>query len=297
MSTELSNLQEKLNKNEITVGILGIGRVGLPLGLSFAHAGLKVLGLDVNKDYVESLKRGEIPFIEKGIENYINNKNFFPTIDAKECMEQSDILLVTVATPIKEGGHPDYSQILSVLNDLKNADLRGKLLIMRSTSSPGTLENIVKPFLEKETGLAAGKDFGLAVCPERIIAGKALEELVDLPEIVGALDPLSKQITADLFRKINPNKKISFTTPKAASTVSAVPSRTGGYFSNASIAIARRQRRALNSSEGHIPSARYFSWTWMASHVSCKMDFASSTSWRHCALPLPSRSQAACCSV
>jgi len=213
---DMKNLLAKVKQNDFTLGVIGIGRVGLPLALVFANSGVNVIGIDRNKEYVEKIKRGEKPFNEHGIEEYMKTKNFTPTANIKDGIEKSDILILTIGTPITEHMRPDYSQLRSAINSILDTSIKGKLIITRSTVSPGTVENFIKPLLEKKTGLKTGDDFGLSVCPERILEGKALEEIRNLPEIVGAVDEMSAEITSELFRKINKDKKIFVTTPKAA---------------------------------------------------------------------------------
>lgn len=212
----MKNLLEKIRKNDFTLGVIGIGRVGLPLALVFAESGVKVNGIDKNKDYVENLKKGIKPFHEEGMDKYMKSRNFFPTADILGGIKKSDVLILTVGTPITEHMRPDYSQLQGALDEIIKADIKGKLIIMRSTVSPGTLENFVLPFVEKNTGLKLGEDFGLAMCPERILEGKAIEEVRDLPEIVGTFEEKSRACVEALFRKINPNKKMFFTNPKSA---------------------------------------------------------------------------------
>ena len=212
----MKKLLEKVKKNEFTLGVIGIGRVGLPLALVFAGSGVKVIGIDKNREYVENLRKGIKPFHEEGIDKYMKSSNFFPTADILDGIRKSDILILTVGTPITEHMRPDYSQLQSALDEIVKADIRGKMIIMRSTVSPGTLENFVLPFIEKKTGLKIGDDFGLAMCPERILEGKAIEEVRDLPEIVGTFEEGSRAIAEALFKKINPEKKMFFTNPKSA---------------------------------------------------------------------------------
>ena len=210
------NLIERVKNNNFTLGVVGIGRVGLPLALVFAKSGVEVIGIDKSKDYVEKLKRGEKPFCEAGIEELLNMPNFTPTIELQWGVRKSDILILCVGTPLTPGYNPDYSQLYSALTEIAEVPIEGKLIIIRSTVPPGTLEDRVVPFLEKKTGLTAGKDFGIAICPERIVEGKAIEEIKELPEIIGGIEPVSIEIAAQLFTKINPDKRILRTTPKAA---------------------------------------------------------------------------------
>jgi UDP-N-acetyl-D-mannosaminuronic acid dehydrogenase len=212
----MNKLLEKIKNNDFTLGVIGIGRVGLPLALVFANSGVRVVGIDKNKEYVEKLRQGIKPFNEEGMESYMKSKNFIPTADILDGIKESDVLILTVGTPITEHMRPDYSQLQSALDEIIKADIKGKLIIMRSTVAPGTLENFVKPFLEKRTGLKLGEDFGLAMCPERILEGKAIEEVRFLPEIVGTFEEKSRVCVETLFKKINPEKKMFFTNPKSA---------------------------------------------------------------------------------
>jgi len=212
----MQQLLERVKSGNFTLSILGIGRVGLPLGLSFANAGVPVIGVDKNEELVKSVSEGRKPFHEDGIESYLQNKNFTATTNSREAVEKSDAIIITVGTPLTEHMRPDYSYLYNSINLLGECDIRGKIMIIRSTSSPNTLEGYVKPYLEKKTGLAAGKDFGLAVCPERILEGKAFEELKVLPELVGGIDETSSRITMEIFKKLNPEKKFIITTPKSA---------------------------------------------------------------------------------
>jgi len=212
----MKNLLKKVKGNDFTLGVVGIGRVGLPLSLVFAKSGVKVIGIDKNKDYVEKLKRGEKPFREAGIEELLNIRTFTPTTDIQWGIGESDILILCVGTPLTRGYNPDYSYLYSALSEIAAVPMKEKMIIIRSTVPPRTLEDRVVPFLEKKTGLKAGVDFGVAVCPERIVEGRAIEEIKSLPEIIGGINPISAEIAAELFRKINPNKKILKTTPTAA---------------------------------------------------------------------------------
>lgn len=212
----LEGLLEKVKTNAFTIGIVGIGRVGLPLGLVFANSGIKVIGIDVNKEYVESINKKIPPFKEELIDDYIKTNNFTATTDIKDAISKSDVLILTVGTPIGEHMRPDYTQLTAALEGLVKNPLKGKMLIMRSTASPGTLEEVIQPFIEKKTGLKAGEDFGLAVCPERIVEGHSIKEIKELPEIIGSLDKISGDIAEELFRKINKGKKILRSSPKAA---------------------------------------------------------------------------------
>ena len=209
-------LLNKVKANNFTLGVVGIGRVGLPLGLMFANRGVHVIGIDANKDYVEKIQSGKFPFKENNYEKFFPNKNFSATADTAAGIQKSDVIILTIGTPIADHMRLDYSQLYSALDGIVKVSLKGKMIIMRSTAARRTLKKTIKRYIEKRTGLKAGKDFTLAVCPERIIEGRAFEELETLPEIVGGIDETASQIAAEIFKKINPNKKILITSPTAA---------------------------------------------------------------------------------
>ena len=207
------------NKEE-TVCILGLGRVGLPLASVFATSGLKVIGIDNNEERLKSIKNKICPFydpnLQENLVQAINSGNLSVEDDLLKVKNQVDIIFVTVGTPKSSENSIDYSQLYSSLNVIKEIDLNDKMVIMRSTLPPKTTAEIVVPFLELKTSKKAGEDFGIAVCPERILEGKAVQELHELPEIVGGINKLSNDIAAELFLTINPKKDILFTSISGA---------------------------------------------------------------------------------
>lgn len=216
----LQNLLEKVTKKDATICVLGLGRVGLPLATVFANCGFKVVGIDISKDRLDSIKNSKCPFYDPALqENLIsanNLKNLEVNDDLGKLEKSVDIIFVTVGTPNTKDNNVDYSQVYTALREICKVELKGKMIIMRSTMPPRTTSDIVIPFLENETGMKCGKEFALAVCPERILEGQAIKELNDIPEIIGGVNEISNQIAAELFRKINPKKGISYTTPTGA---------------------------------------------------------------------------------
>lgn len=123
---------------------------------------------------------------------------------------------MTVGTPNTVDNSVDYSQVYSALSEVCNLNLKGKMIILRSTMAPKTTIEIVIPFLEHKTAMRAGIDFALAVCPERILEGQAIKEIHELPEIIGGVNEISNQIATELFRIINPKKEFLYTDPSGA---------------------------------------------------------------------------------
>ncbi|MBN2367675.1 nucleotide sugar dehydrogenase [Candidatus Woesearchaeota archaeon] len=180
-----------------TISVIGIGRVGLPLSLAFAEAGFMVYGIDVDLDHIDKLRHKEMPFIEIGAEELLEKhagSMFIPTSDFS-FVKDSDYVIITLGTPVDDHMNPDYSQIESILPALKKNIREGQLIVLRSTVAPGTTELIRKK-------LECDFDFFLAFCPERIAEGKSLEEIREVPQIIGGIDAKSSEMAKELFSHI-----------------------------------------------------------------------------------------------
>jgi len=193
--------------------------VGLPIAAVFGTKNIKVVGIDVNENRVKSIKNSTCPFydpsLEKILKEALSSGNLEVATKLENIDKAIDLIIVTVGTPSVEN-NIDYSQIYSALKEISQLNLKGKMLIFRSTVPPGTTSDIIVPFLEYNTSLKSGEDFGVAMCPERILEGKAIQELYDLPEIIGGVNEICNQIAANLFLKLNPKKEILYTTPGGA---------------------------------------------------------------------------------
>ncbi|HKM49739.1 MAG TPA: nucleotide sugar dehydrogenase [Candidatus Bathyarchaeia archaeon] len=219
-TASLADLPEKIRTGDAVISVLGLGRVGLPLAVVLARSGFRVIGVDVDDRTVSMIRKGEMPFFYPAIHEWLKEvlvKGMLSvSSDTRTSIGKSDVIVVTVGTPTGVQYQLDYYQLHSAFREMATADLRNKAIIMRSTSVPGTLSNIILPLLAKESGLKPGVDFALAACHERILEGQAHRELYELPEIVGGIDSLSIAIASELFHRINPKKKILATTPTAA---------------------------------------------------------------------------------
>ena len=221
--SSIGNLKSLLNKIkhlEAVICVLGLGRVGLPLASVLANTGYRVVGIDTNKKILESIRNSKCPFfdppLQENLEKAMKTGNL--RVEQTKGFENVsfDVIFLSVGTPNSVGGSVDYSQLYGALNEITNVDLKGTMIILRSTIPPKTTMDIVIPFLEDKTSLECGKDFGLAVCPERILEGQAIKELHHLPEIVGGINNISNEIARELFLAINPKKEILFTSPTGA---------------------------------------------------------------------------------
>jgi len=211
----VADLERRIESRDFTMTVVGIGRVGLPLAISFAMEGVRVFGVDRDLEHVQRVAAGDLPFVEHGAASQLmavlGSGSFVPTGDAAGSLSESDVVVLTVGTPIGDGMQPDHSQIEAAAATLA-ANLRADtLVILRSTVAPGTTERVVVPAIEETTGLRLGKDLFVAFCPERIAEGRAIEELRQLPEIVGGVDEPSARLAGRVFQLLGPTKLIHLT--------------------------------------------------------------------------------------
>lgn len=214
-----ADLLERVRQRQFRLGVIGLGRVGLPLAVAFARRGLDVVGVDLDEERVASTRRGEMPFSEIGgeaaIQEAISAGKLHATSDY-DALKEVDVLFITVGTPLTSELRADYSQIRAALDALAPRLRPVHLLILRSTVAPGTLEKMVAPYLAERTKLRLGEELLLVSAPERISAGRALIELETLPEIVGGINEMSSQVAAEVLRTLNPAKKVFHLDPTSA---------------------------------------------------------------------------------
>jgi len=195
-------------KNKKTIAICGIGYVGFPVAMLFAEKGFNVIGVDINKQRVKQLNKGENPIEgqEPGLSDLVANVhksgNFKATTNPHE-YAKAQYIIVAVQTPVGEQNKsPKYMALKSALKDIGKHLSKGTLVIIESTIAPGTMADIVKPILEKESGLIAGKDFLLANFPERLMPGHLLENIREYNRVIGGLTTESADAVEQLYKTI-----------------------------------------------------------------------------------------------
>jgi UDP-N-acetyl-D-mannosaminuronic acid dehydrogenase len=165
------------------ISVIGLGRVGLPLALCFADRGLRVLGIDHDEAKLASLRAGRMPFEEPGTQELLDRARASGRLelaDRAADAARADDIIITLGTPSFSHVESDLSQIREALDDLLPLLRPGHALILRSTIAPGTTD-FVAGYLQKRRGLTAGEDVFVAHAPERIAAGRFLEEITSLP--------------------------------------------------------------------------------------------------------------------
>lgn len=183
------------------LAVIGIGRVGLPLALLFAARGLKVLGVDRDWRILDAVRSGRMPFQEEGFQELLDQGLTLNTSDDVAACAQAEKVVITVGTPFTEHIEMNLGHINEVLKKLIPALVPGQTIILRSTVAVGTTD-FVDRRIEVERGWKLGQDFMLAFAPERILEGKALEELSKLPQPIGAQDDASFLSAEKLFSAI-----------------------------------------------------------------------------------------------
>lgn len=185
---------------KLNVSIIGVGRVGLPLALFIAEKGNTVFGIDADQAKVKIVARGILPFMEEGAENLLKkhiNKTFFISTNSSN-IPASDVIILTLGTPVDENMNPSLVQIDKAFESFSPYLKKNQLLILRSTVSPGTTDYVKSKV--SELGFKVGTDFFIAFCPERIAEGKSLQELQEIPQIVGGVDRQSTNKASDFFQ-------------------------------------------------------------------------------------------------
>ena len=192
--------------------VIGMGYVGIPAAALFANVdGFNVVGIQRRSkrsswkiDCLNDGKNpigGEEPGLSELINNVVKKGSFRVTDDFSECKD-ADVILIDVQTPTDEKGIPHYSSLKEVSHSIGKVMPKDVLVIIESTVAPGTTENIVKPILEQESGMKAGKDFFLAFSYERVMVGRLIYNMTKLPRIVGGIDEKSTKKAIELYKKI-----------------------------------------------------------------------------------------------
>ena len=193
-----ASLKEKIAQKTLTVGVIGMGYVGLPFLVEKAKVGLNVIGFDHNQKRIDQLlnKKSYIDDIsDEELENIFSITKVEMTTDVTK-MSEPDVLVICVPTPLDKNRCPDLSYVKSVCEKLKLSLRSGQLVSLESTTYPGTTEEVIKPILEK-SGLKAGEDFFLAHSPERVDPGNARYTTKNTNKVVGADDTKSLELASN----------------------------------------------------------------------------------------------------
>ena len=193
-------LLDRLQSKQARVGVIGLGYVGLPLAVAFARAGLNVVGLDVDVDRTDAISRGESYIGEvpgDDVRYAVETNALIATTDFGE-LADVDTISICVPTPLRKTRDPDLSYVVAAIETVAAHLRAGQLVVLESTTYPGTVDEVVRPRLEAG-GLRAGDDFFLAFSPERVDPGSAEWNTRNIPKVVGGVNARSTEAAAALY--------------------------------------------------------------------------------------------------
>lgn len=212
-------LEKKIKNRTAVVGVIGMGYVGLPLAVGLGKENFKVIGIDINSDKVNLVNSGKSDIDD------VKDKDLKPLVRAGKIkattdfavLKKVDCITICVPTPLSKTKDPDVSYILAAVKEVQKYLHPGQLVILESTTYPGTTEELILPILE-ETGLKVGKDFFLAFSPERVDPGNKNYTIKSTPRVVGGITPLCTRI-AKLFYEQTITDAVPVSSTKSAEMV------------------------------------------------------------------------------
>jgi UDP-N-acetyl-D-glucosamine dehydrogenase len=203
MATTKAMVLEKIEKKDMKIAVLGIGYVGLPFATVFSEAGFEVLGIDPIAEKVDLINKG-ISYIQdipsEKIQKLVTNGTLRATTDFS-ILREIDAVSICVPTPLRKTGDPDLSFIVSATEDLAPYLHKGMIVVLESSTYPGTTRELVLPKLVEASGLEVGKDFFLAFSPERVDPGREDWTTKNTPKVIGGITEACSEVSSALYSK------------------------------------------------------------------------------------------------
>ena len=224
-----------------TVCVLGLGYIGLPTACTFATHGLKVVGVDVNNQVIETLKNGGVHIHEPGLRQLVENALISGNLTLITQTTPADAFIIAVPTPFFDDKRSDMRAVTAATESILPVLQPNNLVVLESTSPPQTTRNLVRPILER-SGLHCGSDFLLAYVPERVLPGQILRELTENARVIGGFDQPSAEAGRDLYRTFV-NGEILLTDATTAEMVKLMENT----YRDVNIAIANEFSRMAHS--------------------------------------------------
>ena len=220
----LQDVEKALNSKNLRVCVVGIGRIGLPTALSFAKSGLPTIGVDINESLVKKINSKNFPLKdEPGYEEIFNDvlysKIFSPTTKIEDAVPKSNLILLSLPTPMDENNIPDYSALRNVASKLSEILSPNSLVIVESTIEPGFIEDEMVDIISKSDKLKVGENFLIGVCPENANPGEILHDFTNLPRLVGGINDNVAKIIKMIYRFVFSVELIEMPNCKTANAV------------------------------------------------------------------------------
>lgn len=217
--TVVSRLESRIKERSAIVAVIGMGYVGLPLAAEIGRVGFNVTGIDILEKKVKTINSGKSDIDDikdSDVKELVDLKRFYCTNDFS-VLKNADVIIICVPTPLNKTKDPDVSYILSAVDEIAKYARRGQLVILESTTYPGTTEELIRPKLEG-SGLKVGKDFFLAFSPERVDPGNQKYTTRNTPKVVGGTTPVCLKV-AKLFYEQVITQVVPTSSTKAAEMV------------------------------------------------------------------------------
>ncbi len=218
ISKECTELIEKIKARQIMVGVVGLGYVGLPLAVEKAKAGFHTIGFDIQPEKVKMVNRGENYIGDvagSDLKELVDNEMLAATNDFT-FIEKVQFVAVCVPTPLDEHQQPDISYVRDSCTEIGRHLKKGTMVVLESTTYPGTTEELIKPLLEKESLLTCGKDFYLAFSPERVDPGNLIYKTKNTPKVVGAIGEEASACISQMYREVLESEVYEVSSPAIA---------------------------------------------------------------------------------
>ncbi|AWN23733.1 UDP-N-acetyl-D-mannosamine dehydrogenase [Deinococcus irradiatisoli] len=203
------------SSNLPTIQIFGLGYIGLPTAAIMSNVGFKVIGVDVVQKVVENLNKGLLHISEPGLEDLVKEGVSSGRLFATMTPQEADVHIIAVPTPIHDDKTPDIDYVVSATKSIAGVIKTGNLVILESTVPPLTCENLISKQIENDTGLVAGRDYHLVHCPERVIPGKIIYELIHNDRIVGGTTPEATHYASEIYSQFVKGKLLQTTATTA----------------------------------------------------------------------------------
>ena len=220
----IEDVRKSLDSKTLRVCVIGIGRIGLPTALSFAKSGLQTIGVDINENLVQNINSGKFPLKDEPgyneiFDDVIKNKKFSATTNIEEVVSNSDLILLSLPTPMDENNIPDYSALRNVATKLSEILSPNSLVIVESTIEPGFIEDEMVSIISKSGRLEIEKNFFIGVCPENANPGEILHDFTNLPRLVGGINHNITKIIKEIYKFVFSVELVEMSDCKTANAV------------------------------------------------------------------------------
>ena len=211
-------LLKRINSKEIKVGVVGLGYVGLPLAVEKAKAGFKTIGFDVQEEKVRLVNEGHNyigDVVDSDLADLVRSRMLTATTDFS-FIKDVDFIAICVPTPLDAHQQPDISYVRSSTEAISKYLTKGTMVVLESTTYPGTTEELIKPILEEGSGLKCGEDFYLGFSPERVDPGNLIYKTKNTPKVVGAIGKDATEVIAAMYRAVLEGEVYEVSSPAVA---------------------------------------------------------------------------------